>query len=211
MKKGLLLTICSVLFIGLLGCGGADAQTPNEGIQTEEGAQEGNEPKATPAVETVDVADATDLLTDVWDTYEEAELFSIVGGDYDRGVMDAPGKYDVSKVEDMDSVLGLPKESTALIDDAASIMHMMNANTFTCGAFHVTDAANLQTLADSLKDNIMNRQWVCGFPDTLIIVSVGDEYVVSAFGNAEMIENFKTKLLAQYDVAEVMYEESLMQ
>lgn len=24
MKKGLLLTICSVLFIGLLGCGGAD-------------------------------------------------------------------------------------------------------------------------------------------------------------------------------------------
>lgn len=159
----------------------------------------------------MDVADATDLLTDVWDTYEEAELFSIVGGDYDRGVMDAPGKYDVSKVEDMDSVLGLPKESAALIDDAASIMHMMNANTFTCGAFHVTDAANLQTLADSLKDNIMNRQWVCGFPDTLIIVSVGDEYVVSAFGNAEMIENFKTKLLAQYDVAEVMYEESLMQ
>lgn len=167
----------------------------------------------TPAPEaaTVDVADATELLTNVWGTYTEAELFPIGGGDYENVVMDAPGKYDVSKAEEMDSVLGLPQSNAAMIDDAASMMHMMNANTFTCGAYHLTDASKQQAFADALKENIMNRQWMCGFPDTLLIASVGDEYVVSAFGNAEIMETFKTKLTAQYEAAEVMYEESLVQ
>lgn len=195
MKKRIVLLICGMMILSLFGCGKKEDVTE------------------TPAPEaaTVDVADATELLTNVWGTYTEAELFPIGGGDYENVVMDAPGKYDVSKAEEMDSVLGLPQSSAAMIDDAASMMHMMNANTFTCGAYHLTDASKQQAFADALKENIMNRQWMCGFPDTLLIASVGDEYVVSAFGNAEIMETFKTKLTAQYEVAEVMYEESLVQ
>ena len=195
MKKRIVLLICGMMILSLFGCGKKEDVTE------------------TPAPEaaTVDVADAKELLTNVWGTYTEAELFPIGGGDYENVVMDAPGKYDVSKAEERDSVLGLPQSSAAMIDDAASMMHMMNANTFTCGAYHLTDASKQQAFADALKENIMNRQWMCGFPDTLLIASVGDEYVVSAFGNAEIMETFKTKLTAQYEVAEVMYEESLVQ
>lgn len=195
MKKRVVLLICGMMILSLFGCGKKEDVTE------------------TPAPEaaTVDVADATELLTNVWGTYTEAELFPIGGGDYENVVMDAPGKYDVSKAEEMDSVLGLPQSNAAMIDDAASMMHMMNANTFTCGAYHLTDASKQQAFADALKENIMNRQWMCGFPDTLLIASVGDEYVVSAFGNAEIMETFKTKLTAQYEAAEVMYEESLVQ
>lgn len=195
MKKRIVLLICGMMILSLFGCGKKEDVTE------------------TPAPEaaTVDVADATELLTNVWGTYTEAELFPIGGGDYENVVMDAPGKYDVSKAEEMDSVLGLPQSSAAMIDDAASMMHMMNANTFTCGAYHLTDASKQQAFADALKENIMNRQWMCGFPDTLLIAYVGDEYVVSAFGNAEIMETFKTKLTAQYEAAEVMYEESLVQ
>ncbi|MBQ8877721.1 MAG: bacteriocin transport accessory protein [Lachnospiraceae bacterium] len=195
MKKRIVLLICGMMILSLFGCGKKEDVTE------------------TPAPEaaTVDVADATELLTNVWGTYTEAELFPIGGGDYENVVMDTPGKYDVSKAEEMDSVLGLPQSSAAMIDDAASMMHMMNANTFTCGAYHLTDASKQQAFADALKENIMNRQWMCGFPDTLLIASVGDEYVVSAFGNAEIMETFKTKLTAQYEAAEVMYEESLVQ
>ena len=195
MKKRVVLLICGMMILSLFGCGKKEDVTE------------------TPAPEaaTVDVADATELLSNVWGTYTEAELFPIGGGDYENVVMDAPGKYDVSKAEEMDSVLGLPQSSAAMIDDAASMMHMMNANTFTCGAYHLTDASKQQAFADALKENIMNRQWMCGFPDTLLIASVGDEYVVSAFGNAEIMETFKTKLTAQYEAAEVMYEESLVQ
>ena len=198
MKKKLAILLCCIFVIGLVGCGSknTDSQAPGE-----ENA----------SVETVDVADATELLTNVWNSYDDADKFPIGGGDYNNIVMDAPGKYDVSMVEDLDAVLGLPQSSASMIDDAASIMHMMNANTFTAGAYHVSDAANQQTVVDSLKENIMNRQWMCGFPDTLIVASVGGEYVVSAFGNAEIIENFKTKLQAQYDITKIVYEESLVQ
>ena len=193
MKKKILCLISVMMIAALAGCG-----NKKEDSQTSEAV-------------TVDVADATELLTNVWSSYEETELFPIGGGDFENVVMDAPGKYDVSKAEEMDSVLGLPQASATMIDDAASIMHMMNANTFTCGAYHLTDGKGQQEFADALKENIMNRQWMCGFPDTLVIASVGNEYVVSAFGNAEIIETFKTKLLAQYEAAAVMYEESLVQ
>lgn len=161
--------------------------------------------------EAVEITDSLEIFTRVWSTYGEEEKFSIAGGDYNNSVMDAPGKFAVADVESLDAMLGVPADAAAYIDDAASMMHMMNANTFTAGAYRVSDAANQQKFCDSLKNNIMNRQWMCGFPDTLIIVSIGDNYVVSAFGNAEIIETFKTKLTTEYKVAQIVYEESLAQ
>ena len=184
MKKTMAIVLSGLLMIGLVGCG-KTAETPGDVTVTE----------------TVDVTDATDLLTQVWNGYDDADKFAIGGGDYNNMVMDAPGKFDVSMVEDLDAMLGLPQGSASMIDDAASVMHMMNANTFTAGAYHVSDAANQQTVVDSLKENIMNRQWMCGFPDTLIVAKVGGEYVVSAFGNAEISETFS--------LTDIVYEESL--
>ena len=197
MKKKIAMIMCAVFMVTAIGCGGSKDAADNG--NTEENA----------AVETVDVADSVELLTNVWNTYEEADKFPIGGGDYENMVSDSVGAFDVTKTEDLDSLLGMPADGAAMIDDAASMMHMMNANTFTAGAYHLTDASLQQDLADLLKDNIMNRQWMCGFPDTLLIASVGGEYMVSAFGNAEIMENFKTKLQEQYEVTEVIYEESL--
>ncbi len=201
MKKKLLAVMMWGMMLTLLaGCGKKDAGSTEAGMESD----------VETGMETDVETDAKELLGKVWETYEEAELFPIGGGNYDNTVSDAPGRYDITKTEDMDAVLGLPKEEAALIDDAASMVHMMNANTFTAGAFHLKDAQDQQKLADSLKENIVNRQWICGFPDTLIIVSVGNEYIISAFGNAENIETFKTKIQAQYPMSEVMYEESLL-
>lgn len=192
MKRTIAIILCGLLMIGLIGCGKKE-EAPGD----------------TTVSEAVAATDATDLLTQVWSSYEEADKFPVGGGDYDNIVMDAPGKYDVSKAEEMDSVLGLPQSSATMIDDAASLMHMMNANTFTAGVYHVADVANQDAVVDSLKDNIMNRQWMCGFPDTLIVAKVGEEYVVSAFGNAEIIETFKNKLSTQFELTDIVYEESL--
>ena len=124
--------------------------------------------------------------------------------------MDAPGAFALNDVEALDSTLGVPANIAEQIDNAASVMHMMNANTFTCGSYQLKEGADMETFVTALKDNIMNRQWMCGFPDTLIIVSLSDSHVVAAFGNAELIETFKTKLTASYDSAEVIIEESLV-
>ena len=200
MKKKIVLLMCTVLMMVLVGCGQTNAGQSND-TETSDGD--------TTETVSVDAVDSADLLTKVWNTYEEADKFPIGGGDYENMVMDTVGAFDVTKTEDLDSLLGMPAAGAAMIDDAASMMHMMNANTFTAGAYHLTDASNQQALADALKDNIMNRQWMCGFPDTLLIASVGGEYMVSAFGNAEIIETFKTKLQEQYELTEVIYEESL--
>lgn len=68
----------------------------------------------------------------------------------------------------------------------------------------------MEELSSAMKENIMNTQWLCGFPDLLIMANVGD-YLVTAFGNEEIITNFKTKLLEVYSSAEVLFEENLNQ
>ncbi len=201
MKKLGIIGLSVVMALGLVGCGSDKKDETVNNQTTTEATTEA----------AVEIADSLEIFTTVWATYGDDEKFSIAGGDYNNSVMDAPGKFNVADTESLDAMLGVPVDSAAMIDDAASMMHMMNANTFTAGAYHVSDPASQQSFCDSLKDNIMNRQWMCGFPDTLIVVTVGDSYVVSAFGNAELIENFKTKLTTEYPVASVLYEESLVQ
>ena len=62
-------------------------------------------------------------------------------------------------------------------------MHMMNANTFTCGALRVKNGDDAAKLAEDLRDAIQNKQWMCGFPDKLVIATLGN-YVVSVYGDA---------------------------
>lgn len=202
MKKKTLLLICAMLAICLTGCGKSNNEEENSANDTtKESIVEENV--------TVDAADPEELLLTVWESYDEADRFPIGGGDYGNMVSDTVGVFDVSRIEDLDSLLGVPSEGAAMIDEAASMMHMMNANTFTAGAYRLKEDATVQVLADVLKENILNRQWMCGFPDTLLIASVGDKYVVSAFGEAQIMENFKSKLQSEFGMTEVIYEENL--
>ena len=154
---------------------------------------------------------AVDVLNNVWETYGEEEMFFAMGGDMNNMVDNAPGTYSLEDAEGMAATLYVPADVMTMIDDAASLVHAMNLNTFTGAAFHVTDAANVETFVTSLKDNIMGTQWMCGFPDKLVIFTVHDQFVVSAFGNAEIMDNFKNKVTSVYgEDAVVVVEESLM-
>ncbi len=192
MKKFAILTLMGVMAFSFAGCGNEEKKENTEITE-----------------ETVQIADSLEILSKVWAAYGDDEKFAAAGGDYNNSVSDAPGSFDVSDAVSLSSMLGVPEDGAALIDGAASLIHMMNANTFTSGAYHLADAANQKSFCDKLKDSIMNRQWMCGFPDTLIIVTIGEEYVVSAFGVTDTMEIFKTKLLAEYPTAEIVYEESL--
>ena len=194
MKKFTVLILSLAMACSLVACGKEDKKENTEATE-----------------EAVQITDSLEVLTTVWGSYEDADKFPVAGGDYNNSVMDAPGTFDVSDTVSLDAMLGVPEASAALVDGAASIMHMMNANTFTAGVYHVADSANQADFCTALKDNIMNRQWMCGFPDTLIVVTIGNEYVVSAFGAADVIETFKTKLTTEYPMAEIMFEESLAQ
>ena len=189
MKKLIALLLAMTLALGMTACGGA---------KKEETANDDTAGKT-----------AVDILADVWAAYEEDEMFAIAGGDYETMVPDAPGKVNVADGETLDSLLGFPAASAGMIDDGASMMHMMNQNTFTAGVYHVTKADDVQAVADAVKENIMNRQWMCGFPDDLVIYSVGTSYLAVAFGAEEVVDNFEEELQEVYASSKVLYDEDL--
>ena len=147
MKKTISLALALVLALSLAACG-----------------KNGNTDSS------ADVpADANTLLTTVWDSYTDDEKFPAAGGDYTTPVEDAPGAVDISDADNLNYMLTLPVEDASKIDGAAALSHMMNANTFTCGAFHVTSKDDVDAVAQDLRDAIQSKQWMCGFPDKLVI------------------------------------------
>lgn len=161
--------------------------------------------------ETTKETSPLEVLETIWGIYEEEEKFSVAGGDSASTVMDMPGAFNVTNEEELESILGFPATEAGLIDEAASLVHMMNANTFTCGVFHVKDEENVTVVTEAVRENILNRQWLCGFPDTLIVAVVEEKNVLAAFGHTENMELFKKKLLAAYETSTIIYEESLNQ
>lgn len=154
------------------------------------------------------VDDALTILNAIWNTYSDEEKFPAAGGDSEHAVDGAPGSFDASNADSLSYQLTFPADDASLIDSAASLVHMMNLNTFTCGAFHVADANNVARLADDLRTTIQAKHWMCGFPDKLVIVTVGQS-VFSVYGNEELVNTFRDKLLTSYSAAAAVYDEAI--
>ena len=154
------------------------------------------------------VTDPLEVLNKTWSSLPEDYKFPAAGGDNNHPVEDKPGTFDISDADSLDYMLSFPADSASLIDSAASISHMMNMNTFTCGAYHVKNAADAKTLAQSLRDSIQSRQWMCGFPDKVVILTV-DEVVVAMYGDEELINSFRDTLTGAYSGAVINFDESI--
>ena len=197
MKKLVVLLATVVMVLSCVACGGKEVAGNNAAK--------------------VEIADANEILTKAWDEYKtsasEEIQFPVAGGNVEAMVMDASAKFELtydSAKEVLVYSYCIPEESIDMTDDIATMMNMMMANNFTSAAYHVADAANVETVVSSIKDATLNNQWMCGFPEKLIIVTI-DNYVVSAFGNGMVIDAFKTAITTVYgDAAVVSVEESLM-
>ena len=188
MKRIVSILLCTVLLLSLAACG---ASAPADA--------DDNAP-----------ASALELLETVWNSYSDDEKFPAAGGDYSEENMrdGAPGNFSVSDGDALDYSLGYPAADADKLSDAASLTHMMNANTFTAGAYHLSDSSDMDQVVSDLKDNIMSRQWMCGFPDKLVIVTYGD-YAVSCFGAEDLVDQFRDKLTAAFDGASVVCDEAI--
>jgi hypothetical protein len=57
---------------------------------------------------------------------------------------------------------------------------------------------------------VMNNQWMCGFPEDLLIVTVADTYVVVAFGITDAMSGFTAHLSAVYPDAQTLYSQKIV-
>ena len=170
------------------------------------------EPQATEeAVATVEIASADEALNKVFDTYEEAEKFPIMGGDFENVVDGKAGLYNLADTEGLMSTLHVSEDLIAQIDVAGSAVHSMNANTFTGAAFHLVEGTDAAAFAAALKDSVLATQWMCGFPEKLTIYTVNSDYVLYAVGSADIVDNFNSKLQAVYGEAAVVVSDGAVE
>ena len=188
MKRIVSAVLCAVMLFVLTACG---ASAPSDA-------------DAAPA-------SALELLETVWNSYSDDEKFPAAGGDYSEETMrdGAPGNFSMDDADLLDSSLGFPTAEAGKIDGAASLVHMMNLNTFTCGAFHAKESGDVTALCGALRENILARRWMCGFPEKLVIVTVGD-YIVSVFGHADPVDTFTAKLAAAYPNAKTVSDDPIV-
>lgn len=200
MKRLTILFFMVMLIFMLTGCGSGNGGSQSGMGENSEESEESEESK---------YGEALDVLSAIRQSYKEEDMFAIYGGNQENAVMDAPGKFDISKTEEMKVNLGLPEELWDDIDDAASMVHMMNANIFTGAVYHLKDGTDSNDFADAVKTNIMATQWICGQPDTLVVIEVKGNYIITAYGEAEIMETFKNNALSALDGSQVVIEEPI--
>lgn len=190
MKKFVSVILALTMVLGLAACGGNAAQ----------------ETTGVPAQQMP--GSALEILETIWADYSEEEKFPVIGGSMTAPVDGAPGSYDLAD-ENITYNLLIPADQLANVTEAASMIHMMNANTFTCAAFKLADGVAAADFGAAMKDAVLTNQWMCGFPDSLLIRNFGDSYVVVAFGVNDAMTPFETHMTAVYPGFETIASESI--
>ncbi|MBP3378069.1 MAG: hypothetical protein J6L96_04915 [Clostridia bacterium] len=166
---------------------------------------------------------AEELLTKAYPTFAEnlapafempAEdiMMSFMGGYYNENdettLKQGPGAVPVDN-DAIASIALLPADVTAKVNDAAMFQHPMMVNFFVGAAFRVTNAADVDAVANAMKDAIANNQWVCGQPEGYYVIKVGN-FVVSTYGLMDNINALKDAVVATYESAVVVAEGSFI-
>lgn len=189
MKKLLSALLALTMVLSMTACGGSKA-----------------EETTAPAVEAP--ASALEILETVWGKYTDEEKFPVVGGDMGNPVNDAPGSYSLAD-ENISYTLLLPENQLANVTEAASMIHMMNSNTFTCGVFRLAEGVSAADFGSAMKEAVMNNQWMCGFPDTLVVKNIADAYVLVAFGVNDAMDPFLAHFAESYPTATELVKEAI--
>ncbi len=178
------------------------------GSKPEQSAPESKPEQSTPESKpeekpSVSIADAAALLNASYDKFEEDVKFPAMGGDYNHTVDGKAGAFDISDAASFANMSVFPQAEIGKIDSAATIVHMMNANTFTGTAVHVKAGTDMTALTKEIEKNVLNNHWMCGFPEKLVIVTVED-YIAYAFGYGDAISAFSKHLKESYSSATVV-------
>lgn len=190
MKKILSIVLALTMVFAMTACGGSKAE----------------ETTGVPAQEMP--ASALEVLETIWAGYADDEKFPVIGGSMAAPVDGAPGSYDLAD-ENISYSLLIPADQLGNVTEAASMIHMMNANTFTGAVYKLAGGITAADFGNAMKEAILNNQWMCGFPDKLLISGFGDTYVLVAFGANDAMDPFTSHFEAAYPGFETIASESI--
>lgn len=208
MKRSLSLFLILAL-MAALGSGCARAPiTETQGSASSQAPQDTQPPQDTQTPDTQVPQDTQPpvaapaplaILETVWGGYSEEEQFPVMGGDVQTQLMGGPGAYDMELSDNLIYLLLVPEDRVPEIAEAATMIHMMNANSFTSGALRLKEGYSAESFANAMKERILGNQWICGFPDLLRIWVFGDDTVLVAYGVEDIMLPFGEKVTAAYE------------
>lgn len=181
VKKGisiLLVTLMGLAMLAFVGCGRAGGSGNN-------GSASGADQPAAPAI-----ASAVDFYTEVWAAFDEDDRFPCAGGDMGHST-EGPGQFLLTEdnEDSFKSLLLVPDDLYRMLeDDVATLQHMMNTNTFCSAVARLKEPAKAPEFAEAYKTAVQGQHWMCGFPDKVVVLSVGD-YVVMAYGQEDNVNH----------------------
>ena len=193
MKKLLSLLLALTMVFALAACNTGDDNTGND-----EGTTEPTEP------EIVLPESALKLLESAWAAHNEEEKGYFAGGDFNAMVMGAPGT--ATDADFINYTLLLPAEQNDNVTEVASLMHAMNGNNLTCVAYKLAEGVDVSAFATAACDAVKNNQWMCGFPDEVVVYTLGDAYVVVMFGLTDITGAIQDELTTAHPDLVLAYE-----
>lgn len=188
MKRNFTILILLVLTLAFFGCGFSDKENADKDAA-------------------VSYEKAVDILNLIWENIPEEERFPSFGGSQEEPVMDAPGSVDMADSDMLSYTLLVPGDLQGNVTDAASLVHMMNGNTFTGAALKI-QGTEVEKAAENVRDTVAGNQFVCGFPERLTVITAGD-YILYAFGSEENVTSFQSIAEAKVEGAKVIYNQLL--
>ena len=192
MKK--LISLALVLAMALSVLAGCGATPDNGGASNETAAP----------------ASALEVLENIWNKYGEDEMFPVIGGNMESPVDGAPGNYDMAYAENLPYNLIIPEAELGNVTEAASMIHMMNANTFTAGVVKLADGVDVAAFAATMHDALVNNHWMCGMPEYMVIADMGGNYLLVAFGVNDAMTPFQAHMAEAYADVTPLYSESMV-
>ena len=136
---------------------------------------------------------ALEMLQIIFEKYNAAQATDdtklwVCGGNvnnFETTNPEGPAAFVALDNEDYNQNLGFPAADAGKIVSAASMFNMMNANTFNCFTIQLTEDTDVDATINTLKDNILARQWICGSPEKLVIAKAPGNYIIAVWGVVE--------------------------
>ena len=223
MKKILALTLALMMltmcFVACNKDGGADDTTTPADDTAD---------TTTPVVEDTTPApelaykSALEMLQIIFDKYNAAQATDdtklwVCGGNvnnFETTNPEGPAAFVALDNEDYNQNLGFPAAEAGKIVSAASMFNMMNANTFNCFTIQLTEDTDVDATINTLKDNILARQWICGSPEKLVIAKAPGNYIIAVWGVVEfggIVDPVAQSFATSVEGASIVVEHSFAQ